>query len=68
MKEKAIAKKEGTLDVLGNPKVLPEVMDNVQRVKRRIDRANAENLMGIMKKDDEKLRQLYGTPSEHSAR
>lgn len=32
MMETAKATKEGTLDILGNPKVLPDVLDNVSRV------------------------------------
>jgi len=61
MMETAKATKEGTLDILGNPKVLPDVLDNVSRVQRKLDKIHGENLLEIMNKDDRKMIEVYGS-------
>jgi hypothetical protein len=42
------------LNILGNPKVLPDVIDDKQRVARRVDRAHGDQLLQIMQ--DEELK------------
>ncbi len=38
MMQTAQASKEGTLDILGNPRVLPDVVDNATRVQWKLDK------------------------------
>jgi hypothetical protein len=46
-----IAKKEGRMNILGNPKVLPEVQSQAQKVKERLDKAHGAQLKQLMVED-----------------
>lgn len=49
-----LANKNGTSNVLGNPRVLPKVQTKEERVKERVDRAHGEKEMRFMKEDEER--------------
>ena len=65
-KEKTIAKRDDNLNILDNPKVLPQVNDSADKIDKKLRKHRAENLIEIMKKDDEKVRQLYGIDVENT--
>ncbi len=65
-KEMTIAKRDDNLNILDNPKVLPQVNDSADKIDKKLRKHRAENLVEIMKKDDEKVRQLYGIAVENT--
>ena len=55
-KEKTIAKRDDNLNILDNPKVLPEVINPSDKIDKKLRKHRAQNLVDIMNRDDDKVR------------
>jgi hypothetical protein len=59
MRDNQAAKKVDNLNILGEANYLPPVSEPQQKLRKKLDRKHAEQLMDIMDKDELKRKQLY---------
>ena len=59
MKDNQVAKKIDNLNIMGEAKVLPPVSEAKDKLRKKLDRHHAVELIDIMDRDELKRKQLY---------